>query len=618
MCGIAGFSGFPVVAAQHQPVLDQMVAELRHRGPDEGGFLLGARAAIGMRRLSIIDVFGGRQPIINEDGTLAIVFNGEIYNHAELRARLVAKGHRFKTQSDTEVILHLYEDEKNRTPEFLNGMFAFAIVDLNHENLFLARDRFGEKPLFYFEGRNGGIVFASEFRALSKHPDCPRELNWESVALYLRHEFVPSPATLVVGIHRLEPGAWLSLEGGRVKKDAYWSIHGGPSEEKGLAAAELDQFVTEAVRSRMVSDVPVGAFLSGGLDSSLVVSRMAQLQQAPIKAFCIGFEDKTFDESSHARLAARTLGVDLETEILSARSVVESLPAVLDAMDMPVADASFIPTYFVSRLAARWGKVVLSGDGGDEVFGGYPTCQAHWWAEKLPPGVLRLCGRAGSMLPVRHTNFSTRFKLERFAAGAGLPWAERHCEWMSSFSRSQVSILLGERLSNKPDPVLKWMRSLPSAEGLNNVLYSDQRFYLGENLLAKVDYASMAHSLEVRAPFLDHRLAERANAAPWNVKFNAFEGKLPLRALARKILPPSLAGRAKKGFGIPLARWLTAEMRPIAEDFFSRKSLCDSGLIEPNLPIRLWQEHLSGKADHRKPLWALLALLAWRRRLSKG
>jgi asparagine synthase (glutamine-hydrolysing) len=618
MCGIAGFIGSPGGPDARRACLDGMLRALRHRGPDDEGQLLGATGALGMRRLSIIDLAGGHQPILNEDGSLAVVLNGEIYNHRELRGELSACGHAFRTASDTEVILHLYEELGAGTPARLNGMFAFAVLDLRSGDLFLARDRFGEKPLYWFQ-RGMTFAFASELRSLAAHPDFPTELDREALALHLQHEFIPSPRAPFRGVRQLEPGTALLLRGGEAAVRRYWSIaESCRGAEPFRSVEELDAALAEAVRSRMVSDVPVGAFLSGGLDSSLVLAGMRDLAREPVRAFCIGFEDPSFDESAHARAVAEGLGVELVCETLTEARMLELLPSILADMDGPVADASFVPTHLVSALAARSRKVVLSGDGGDEVFGGYPTCQAHWWAERAPSFALRLAARAARALPSSERNFSLQFKLERFGLGAGLDWAARHFRWMGSLSRDEALAMVGlPEGALAEDPPLAWARALDHAEVLQKILFADQRFYMGENILAKVDRASMASSLEVRSPFLDHRLVERANATDWRWKLDGRRGKLPLRALAARRFPPSIARRPKKGFGIPVARWLRQGLRDQAEAVFAEANLRRQGLVEPAPARLLWSEHLSGRRDRRKPLWTLLVLHLWHERFSR-
>jgi asparagine synthase (glutamine-hydrolysing) len=616
MCGIAGFVGKARSSPEQERILKNMVHSMEHRGPDDAGLFHNESMALGMRRLSIIDLARGHQPIFNETKTLAIVFNGEIYNYLELRAELVKKGHVFSTQSDTEVILHLYEEVGSEVSSHLNGMFAIAILDLQANQLFLSRDRFGEKPLYYFQS-NSELVFASELRTLSKHPLFPKDLDWDAIKTYLQHELIPSPQTPFKQVFQLEPGCSLtySPSKGKAQIQRYWSIENSFQSSEGIKdAEEFEELFSRAVNSRMKSDVPVGAFLSGGLDSSLVISQMRAQQNAPLKTFCIGFSEKSFDESAYAKEVSDILDVQLELQVLTSKNILDLIPQIFSKMDCPIADPSFLPTYLVSRLAARHGKVILSGDAGDELFGGYPTYQAHWFAERTPEIFLNLGQGIARSLPISDKNFSFQFKLERFCSAKRLDWAERHLKWLGAFKEEEADALLQGRVSSRyEDPLLFWTKRLGSLHPIQKAMLTDQRFYMGENILTKVDRASMATSLEVRTPFLDHRLVEKANATPLEKKWSWNKSKILLRETAAKQFPKSISQRPKKGFGIPLTRWFCNELRPFMEETFSPESLKKAGLVEPAPAMECWQDHLHRRKDNRKALWTLVSLHYWRK-----
>jgi asparagine synthase (glutamine-hydrolysing) len=624
MCGITGI--VDPAAAVDPGVLAAMTATLAHRGPDDEAYFLpepppgGPAVGLGFRRLSIIDVDGGRQPLHNEDGSVWLVCNGEIYNFRELRAGLEARGHVFGTRSDAEVLVHLYEERGLEALERVNGMFAFALWDSRRQRLFAARDRMGEKPLYWTE-RGGRLLFASELKALLRHPSCPAELDHDALERYLAHEYVPSPRSIVAGVHKLPAGHRLVWERGRVAVERYWDIpaappHPYPGEE---LEGELRARLSEAVRLRLVSDVPLGAFLSGGIDSSSVVAFMCEHGlAAQVKTFSIGFAEPSFDESRHAHAVAKWFGTDHHEETFTAASVLDVLPEVAAGLDEPFADASILPTYLLSRFARQSVTVALGGDGSDELLAGYPTFAADAAASRYPvPRGLheRLVVPLASRLPVSTANFSRQFKLERFLRGVHAPPAVRHQLWLGAFSPAEQAALLANPPAGDPYAEAAALYDDPSrARPLDKLTYLYAKTYLADDILVKTDRASMLASLEVRAPFLDHTLVEFLAGVPGELKLNRRRSKLLLKGAVKGLLPPGIAGRPKKGFGIPVAEWLKTDLRPPMLDLLSPLRLRGQGLFEPREVSRLVREHLGGTRDHRKQLWTLLMFQLWHER----
>jgi asparagine synthase (glutamine-hydrolysing) len=621
MCGICGIVG---PGAVDRAALARMTRTLLHRGPDDEGshvqgYADGLGVGLGFRRLSIIDLDTGNQPIANEDGSLQLVFNGEIYNFRELRSELESQGHRFATNADTEVIVHLYEEHGPSCISRLNGMFAFALWDEPRRELVLARDRFGKKPLYYAE-LEGSLLFGSEPKALLQHPLCPRDLDLESLTRYLALEYVPSPRSIYAGICKLPAAHVLRWHAGRTTVERYWSLSFDHDE-----AASDDELVEEfrsrfgkAVQRRLMSDVPLGAFLSGGIDSSSVVAMMASaLPAGAVKTFSIGFDEPSFDESSHARRVAGQFGTDHHEEVFSSDVMVEILPAVMDFLDEPFGDASILPTYLLSRHTRSAVTVALGGDGSDELLAGYPTFPADRVARyyRMPRllhehVVLALVDR----LPVSTDNFSLDFKAKRFLRGAGATAAERHPAWLGSFSRGEQERLL---VRSPDDPLTEYRTELgraPTRDPVERLIYAYATTYLQDDILVKVDRASMACSLEVRAPFLDVDLVEFLGRVPPHLKLRRFDTKRLLKLAMRDTLPRGIADRDKKGFGIPIAKWFKHELRDALLDELSPGRIAKQGLFEPRAVRSLIDEHLSGRRDHRKQLWTLFAFQLWHRR----
>ncbi len=622
MCGIVGNVLARADRAPDPAVLKRMNDRLVHRGPDDEGFFVEGPAALAMRRLEIIDLATGHQPMSGEDGRVWAVFNGEVYNYRELTAELTGHGHVFRTRSDTEVIVHGYEERGLASLGDLEGMFALALWDAPARTLVLARDRLGIKPLYY-AALPDQIVFASELKALVEHPAIDRALDLTALSRYLAHEYVPAPASIFRSIRKLPAGHWLTYTDGRLKVEPYWTVPLDPDRSIGAADAvdRLRGVLDLAVRQHLVSDVPLGVFLSGGIDSSTVAAVAARHVGGRLKTFSIGFEDASFDESAHARRVAQALGTEHHEEILDggrARDLVERLP---DLLDEPLGDASLIPTFLLSRFTRRSVTVALSGDGGDELFAGYPTYQAHRLAravEAIPRWARRRLVRpAVERLPVSLSNLSLDFKLKRFLEGMDYGDVERHAFWLGSFTPAEQQELFTRdalgRMATPPSYATfhEILASAPPMEGLARMLYLDLKGYLGEGVLTKTDRASMACSLEVRVPLLDRRVVELAARIPLNLKLRGLTTKWVLKRALVGALPRETLARPKKGFGIPLGHWFRSALRPLVRDVCGGGAIRRGGLFRPETVERLLAEHESGRRDHRKKLYTLLAFQLW-------
>ena len=598
-----------------------MADRIVHRGPDDEGFVVRKRAGLGMRRLKIIDLETGHQPMTGEDGATWVVFNGEIYNYRELTRRLTAAGHRFTTTSDTETIVHAWESRGPSMLEDLEGMFAIAVFDERTDTLFLARDRLGIKPLYYATLPDQ-LVFASELKALVEHPGVSRELDPIALSEYLAHEYVPAPRAILRHVRKLPAGHWLAYANGDVKVEPYWDVarlH--PCDVPEAEAVErLRAVLDTVVRDHMVSDVPLGMFLSGGIDSSAVAAFAARHATGRLKTFSIGFEDPSFDESAPARQVARALGTDHHEAVLSLEKASGLIAGLPDLLDEPLGDASLLPTYLLAGFTRRAVTVALSGDGGDEVFAGYPTYQAHRVARvyaQLPRAVRDLVRAVAHRLPVSLENLSLDFRLKRFVDGAPYDLVERHAVWMGSFTPAEQTELFNRetlgRMTAAPsyEAFHTLAAALPEEPWLNRVLYLDLKGYLGEGVLTKVDRASMACSLEVRVPLLDRRVVELAATLPPWLKLRRLTTKYVLKRAMRGLLPGDVIARPKKGFGVPLGRWFRGELAPLLWDVCSPEAIRRQGLFRPEVVERLLREHQEGRRDHRKKLYTLLAWQLW-------
>ncbi len=627
MCGIVGWANLNTNASPNaggdETILRSMCAKIRHRGPDSEGVFASENVALGMRRLAIIDVAGGEQPVFNEDQTVAVVMNGEIYNFQELRARLEKRGHHFTSHTDTEVLPHLYEEHAGKMVEKLGGMFAFALWDARRRKLLIARDRFGEKPLYYGVF-NQKLIFASELKALAAHPDVETRLDFQALRQYLAFDYVPAPLSIYQNIYKLPAAHSLTLRNGEIKIERYWNLSfekrtPTPSIEE--ASEELRDLLADAVKSQMIADVPLGVLLSGGVDSSSVAAFAQQFSSRPIKTFSIGFEEASFDESGYARQVAAHLGTEHHEDILSVDKAADILPQIAGWLDEPMSDASILPTFLLSRFVRSQVTVALGGDGGDEIFAGYPMYYAHKLAktyEKIP-GFLRrnLIEAVVRNLPTSTKNMAFDFKAKRFINSvAQTELVARHHSFFGSFTtREQEDLLTDQVKSQNGADIYKDARLLLEQCDARNITekaqFLDIKFYLAEDILTKVDRASMAVSLEVRAPFLDPRVAEFAASLPENYKLNGRTSKFILKKAVAPLLPDFVTKRPKKGFGIPVAAWLKGKLNPMVRELLAPDRLKNQQIFNPTFVQRLLSEHEQGKANHYKTLWTLVIFQLW-------
>ncbi len=591
-----------------------MSGRLVHRGPDDDGLFCEGPAALAARRLSIIDLAHGHQPIENEDGSAVVVQNGEIYNYRELKRELEGKGHRFATDCDTEVLVHLWEEEGERFVERLRGMFAIALWDKRRRRLLLARDRFGIKPLYY-RHKDGGLSFASELKAMLEQPGFSRAIDPRAVSAYLAFNSIPAPLTIFAEARKLPPGHLLAWEGGELELRRYARAGAVTDGERGGSeaelAAELREVLDDSVRAHLVADVPVGVLLSGGVDSGGLAALAAAHSTEAVRTFSIGFEEAGFDELSRARLVAERYGTD-HHELVVRPDAVELLPKLVEAFDEPFGDSSALPTYLVSELAAGQVKVVLSGEGGDELFGGYYTYVADLLARRV--GRLAPLARPlAEALPSRHDRVGFDYKAKRFARAAALPPLERHHAWKEIFAPQLRSELTGEGASGW-DPVDLYRERYAETAGadpLSRMQDVDLGIYLVDDLLVKTDRLSMAHSLEARVPFLDQHVAELAFSLPRRMKVRGFQKKRLLRKALAPLLPKEIVHGRKQGFSIPIAAWLRGPLEPFAREVLSPGALERQGLLEPGAVTPILDRHCSGQEDLSRQVWGLMALTLW-------
>jgi asparagine synthase (glutamine-hydrolysing) len=621
MCGIVGFINREGSGAM-RPVLERMCDAIAHRGPDDDGFYLEGSAALGMRRLAIIDVAGGHQPIHNTDRTKWIVFNGEIYNYQQIRRELDIQGHQFYTNSDTEAIVHLYERYGVDCVQHLRGMFAFAIWDEIEKTLFIARDRVGKKPLLYSHQKNGELIFGSEFQALLQHPSVSREVDLDAIDSYLSYLCIPAPQTAFKAIRKLEPGHWLRWKNGEIETRRYWTPNFSKkikiSEEE--AIEETTRILRESTKLRMISEVPLGAFLSGGVDSSTVVALMAQESSQPVKTFSIGFEEEDFSELKYAKRVAEYVGAEYN-EFVVKPDAMEVLPTLVEHYGEPYADSSAIPTYYVSRETRKHVTVALNGDGGDESFAGYERYAAMKAAETYHrfPVALRkaLIETPVSFLPSSEIQKSRIRDVKRFLQAASLPKAERYFRWSSTFNRDAKKEIYTEEFSrstagnNASHFLEEWLVRANGSGILDATLLTDQMTYLPNDLLVKVDIASMAVSLEARSPFLDHHLIEFAASLPESLKMRGFQTKSLLKKVAARLVPKDVIYRRKMGFGVPIGKWFRNEMKDFVREVLLSERSLKRGIVKQGILEKYIEEHMSGKRDHAFQIWTLLMLELW-------
>ena len=620
MCGICGIKYQDRERKVARADLQAMCDAIIHRGPDEEGQHLAGSVGLGMRRLSIIDLSTGQQPIFNEERTAAIILNGEIYNHLDLRRTLQERGHIFRTQADTEAVLHAYEEYGQECPNHLNGMFAFAIWDEKRQRLFIARDRIGKKPLYYyFDGET--FVFASEIKSILRYPGIPREIDHRALDAYLSVEYIPAPLSIFKNIRKLPQAHWMQLEGGRLQIQRYWRLYYRASARPAHdLAEEFIALLRDAVRLRLMSEVPLGAFLSGGLDSSAVVAMMSQTAESGVKTFSIGFDNSTYNELPYARTVARHFNTEHYEEIITPDAV-GLTEKIVRQLDEPLGDFSVFPTYMVSEMARKHVTVALSGDGGDELLGGYETYIAERMARRYArlPGWLRrgVVEPAVALLPPTEKKKGFVNKSRRFIEGCRLPADLQHVRWMIFLQEAEKRLLYtpslrGALSGHDPYGFIRQAFSACNSEvALDQQEYVDIVTYLTDDIMVKVDRMSMAVSLEARAPFLDYRVVEFCAALPHHLRLNGKRSKYLLKEAFKGILPEMILNRRKEGFSIPIKSWMKEELRPMLLDFLSPAMLQKTGYFEPRHVKRLIDEHLQGRENHSHRLWALLMFQMW-------
>jgi asparagine synthase (glutamine-hydrolysing) len=621
MCGIAGkvdFAG-PVDRA----VIESMCSAMEHRGPDSRGIWCGDGVALGMQRLAIIDVHRGEQPIFNEDRSVAVVLNGEIYNFRQLRSELITRGHVFRTRSDTEVLVHLYEDEGDRLVERLRGMFAFAIWDVRERQLLLARDRVGKKPLFVAR-RGTKVWFASELMALLQDPEIERTPDPEAIAAYLTLQYVPHPMSAFAGVGKLPPASTVVHRADGVHPRRYWTLDyrdGQPDGPETEREERLRDLIWEATRIRLMSEVPLGAFLSGGIDSSAVVAAMAHQMPEPVKTFSIGFPDADFDELRFARMVAQRYATDHHEFIVEPHAL-SIMPKLARHYGEPFADSSAIPSFYLAELTSRHVTVALNGDGGDESFAGYRRYCSNSLVTSLdwlPASMRRLSPKVVPRIAPGTQSKGTRSRLQRLAHLMAMEPHARYAHWMSVFPKFVRDELLqpdflASTTGAPPEDVIGrvWLEST-GRSGIDRMLDTDVNTYLPGDLLVKMDIATMAYSVEGRSPFLDQDVMEFAAALPPHLKLRGMSGKVLLKSALRGLVPDEILHRPKMGFGVPLGRWFREELRDLPAEVLMGSDSRIHAYVKPAAVATLIREHQEGSADHSSRLWALLQLELWHR-----
>ncbi|HYV13874.1 MAG TPA: asparagine synthase (glutamine-hydrolyzing) [Pyrinomonadaceae bacterium] len=620
MCGIVG-----IVRNDGKPIDEELLARMnnaiRHRGPDDDGFYVNGSVGLGMRRLAIIDLKGGAQPIHNHDRSSWIVFNGEIYNYLELREKLEKLGHTFYTNSDTEAIVHAYDQFGADCPKHLRGMFAFAIWNERNQELFLARDRVGKKPLLYAHV-NGQLIFGSEFSALLLHPDVSRDIQPEALDYYLSFMCIPAPLTAYRAIRKLEPGHWLRWRRGEIELQRYWQ----PDFTKKVELSEEEagertvEILRDAVRVRLMSEVPLGAFLSGGIDSSAVVALMSQESSERVKTFSIGFDEQDFSELHHARRIAEHVGAD-HHEFIVRPDALEVLPTLVEHYGEPYADSSAVPTYYVAKETRKHVTVALNGDGGDESFAGYERYIAMGLTEKYRrvPSFLResVIKETVNLIPSSPLKRSRVKSAKRLLDAVALPRVDRYARWVSVFNEQTKQPLYSDHFREQTQAadatgiLAEWFKRANGIGVVDAMLLTDQMTYLPNDLLVKVDIATMAVSLEARSPFLDHHVIEFAASLPQNFKLRRLTSKYLLKKVLRKLLPSENLNRRKMGFGVPVGHWFRGKMQPFLREVLLSEKAMRRGLFQPDAVRQLIELHVRGERDYSQQLWTLLMLELW-------
>jgi asparagine synthase (glutamine-hydrolysing) len=617
MCGIAGKFNFDPSRPVDRERVAAMTTVVSHRGPDADGFYFGDTVGLGHRRLSIIDLSTGDQPLTNEDRTIWVVFNGEIYNFADVRQELEQFGHRFRTHTDTEVIVHAYEQWGDAAVERFRGMFAFALWDEPKRRLLLVRDRIGVKPLYYSINREG-VTFGSEIKSLLEDPDVPRDWNPEAIDAYLTLCYIPAPRTIYHNIWKLPAGHLLVAENGRTSVRRYWDLtftgDGDASREQEYLD-RLDALVSESVRLRLLSDVPLGAFLSGGIDSSLVVAAMVDSCANRVVTTSVGFEEHAFNELEAARTVSQHLGTEAHEKIVKP-DIVDLLPKLAWHLDEPFADSSAVPTYYVSQAAREHVTVALSGDGGDELWAGYTRHRVEQWElsarEWVGGAGARALGRLAGRMPLSIKGVRS---LRHLGMPADEAYAQKHAYGLfDSWIRSSLYSRDFAHTVRDADPLADFRlayHACESSDPLDRALYVDVKTYLVDDIMTKVDKMSMAVSLESREPLLDHKLLEFAAGIPSSLKLKNGRSKYLLRRLLERRIPKSIVDRPKHGFEAPIGRWLRGPLAPMVHELLTDGRLRDRGIFDDRTVARLWCEHRDGTADHRHRLWSLVMLELW-------
>jgi asparagine synthase (glutamine-hydrolysing) len=618
LCGIAGFTH---KFRKPDPSRIRLAVEsIAHRGPDAQGVLQTDGASLGVARLKIIDISGGDQPMIASESATAIAFNGEVYNHLELRRDLEARGHRFQSRTDTETVLRAFLEWDTDCFARLRGMFAVALWNRETRRLVLARDRMGIKPL-YVARRGQDLYFGSELKTLFVHPEIERRLDLAGLECYLSLNYAPCPYTLVEGIEKFHPGTWLDWRDGVEHSEAYWRLPRGHAATDGetdaitLADAKrrLDELLASAVREHLVADVPVGLWLSGGLDSSTVLDYAARASSLPIRTFSISYQGRTFDESGAiGRLTAHYGTRHEQLDLNPGLDLTTAIESFASYADEPNGDAGALPLWFLAHMTRQTATVALSGEGADEVFGGYVTYRANNLARaarRVPASALRLALRAAKAWPVSDEKISFEYKLKRFLAGCLMRPERAHVSWNGTFDDREKQLLLREPIPASLDGLLRELRA--AGDDMNSYLWFDQKYYLPDDILAKVDRISMAHSVEVRPPFLDHRIVEFGASLPAHMKIRGSTQKLILRSLMKDRLPPSLMSRGKIGFDVPAQEWLRGPLRPLLESTLMEGIACYGDLFRPAAIKRHLQDHLARRANLGYELWGLMILFLW-------
>ena len=632
MCGIAGFTSFTNTNYDKENTLAQMLKAIEHRGPDGHGSYHDAGINLGHRRLSIVDLEGGAQPLFSEDKKLCIVFNGEIYNYVELRNQLSKQGINLQTTSDTEVIIHLYRKYGTDFLKHLNGMFAIALWDKDQEQLIIARDRMGEKPIYY-QYNNDEFIFSSELKSLVKNPLINKEISPVGLNKYLTYEYIPAPHTIFESIKKVEPGELIVVKKGSINKSFFWQhphydftkgdIYGDEKQVLG----QLEELMTDSIRMRLQADVPVGVLLSGGIDSSLVTAIAAKQSKSKVKSFSIYFDEASYDESKFIERMVKEYDLEHHHQTLQAKDMLGIFDKLGGIMDEPMSDPSIVPTYFLSKMTSQHVKTVLGGDGADELFAGYPTYVANKLIQiyNVIPYDIRtpltnfVKDSLGKLLPVSSKNVSLDFKLQQFFRGAGVVSEIRFFKWMGGFLENEKKAVFNDEynqtlLGHFPyDDINRYLSRTNAQNELERLLYLSQKLYLNDDILHKVDRASMQNSLEVRAPFLDHRIVEFSSQLPERYKLKGFSKKHILKQLAFKHLPKEIITRPKKGFGIPITQWLKEDLKAPMLDLLSKESLDKQGIFSHSDIKVLIDQHLDGKANNRKLLWNLMCFQLWYR-----